>query len=74
MGHLCYDIQQVDFFFNPQAKADEIAKLLNENEHLKGVIEDLKVSDVSKRLMSVVYIFISGVPRTQKMKILTMQD
>lgn len=25
-----------------QAKADEIAKLLNENEHLKGVIEDLK--------------------------------
>jgi hypothetical protein len=29
------------FFF--QAKADEIAKLMNENEHLKIVIEELKV-------------------------------
>ncbi|KAL7001034.1 hypothetical protein U1Q18_002188 [Sarracenia purpurea var. burkii] len=29
-----------------QAKADEIAKLMNENEHLKAVIEDLKVSIV----------------------------
>lgn len=26
-----------------QAKADEIAKLMNENEQLKAVIEDLKV-------------------------------
>lgn len=26
-----------------QAKADEIAKLMNENERLKSIIEDLKV-------------------------------
>ena len=29
-----------------QAKADEIAKLMNENEQLKGVIEELKVCTI----------------------------
>lgn len=32
----------VSLFF--KAKADEIAKFMNENEHLKAVIEDLKVN------------------------------
>ncbi|KAH9665934.1 Golgin candidate 5 [Citrus sinensis] len=31
-----------------QAKADEIAKMMNENEHLKAVIEDLKVYALTK--------------------------
>ena len=29
-----------------QAKADDIEKLMNENEHLKAVIEDLRVNMV----------------------------
>ncbi|KAK6125079.1 hypothetical protein DH2020_041195 [Rehmannia glutinosa] len=32
-----------------QAKADEIAKLMNENEQLKAIIDDLRVSAVVKR-------------------------
>lgn len=31
------------YLFHFQAKADEITKLMNENEQLKAVIEDLKV-------------------------------
>lgn len=36
----------ITYLFSLQAKADEIAKLMNENEHLKSVIEDLKVYNV----------------------------
>ena len=34
----------IGYYFLAQAKADEIAKLMTENEQLKSVVDDLRVS------------------------------
>lgn len=44
-------MRKFHLLFTSQAKADEIAKLMNENEQLKSVIDELKVSGSSFLLL-----------------------